>query len=247
MIKAGIFLCIVMSIAWQSFAQTPINKTLPYQSGQLIVMHFDYPELIRVSTWDKNEIGISGSVTINNGENDDAFELLTSTAGKEVSIRNEIKNLKNLPHRITIVDGAKKITFKDKAELSKYQAQNGRSFDMYSTGVDMDILIEVKVPRNATTRVESVYGMVEIKDFTGPLDVVATYGGVDAAVVERATGGIRAETNFGDIYTNLDAKFGSESKNKDFQIYVTAKPGTGPEYSFESKYGNVYIRKAKVQ
>lgn len=247
MIKTGVFLCIAVSLAWQSFAQTPINKTLPYQSGQLIIVHFDYPELIRVSTWDKNEIGITGSVAINNGENDDAFELLTSTAGKEISIRNEIKNLKSLPHHITIVDGAKKITFKDKAELRKYQEQNGRSFDMYSTGVDMDILIEIKVPKNANTRVESVYGMVEIKDFTGPLEVEATYGGVDAALVERTTGVITAETNFGDIYTNLDAKFGSEPTNKDFQIFVTAKPGTGPEYSFESKYGNVYIRKAKVQ
>ena len=73
------------------YAQTPINKTIPAQPGQTIVMHFDYPELIQVSTWDKNEISITGNVTINSGENDDAFELFTSTSGGTISIRNEIK------------------------------------------------------------------------------------------------------------------------------------------------------------
>jgi hypothetical protein len=87
--------------------------------------------------------------------------------------------------------------------------------------------------------------MVEIKDFTGPLTVDATYGGVDAALNEKNTGEIIAETNYGDIYTNLDVKFGGEnSKNEDFHTYVSAKPGNGPRYSFDSKYGNVYLRKA---
>ena len=113
-----------------------------------------------------------------------------------------------------------------------------------STGVDMEIILEIKVPRNVNTRVESVYGMVEIKDFTGPLDVEATYGGVDAALMERSAGIITAETNYGEIYTNLDAKFGSEKTHGDFHTNVSAKPGSGPAYSFESKYGNVYIRKA---
>jgi hypothetical protein len=73
----------------------------------------------------------------------------------------------------------------------------------------------------------------------------STYGGVDAAVTEKAAGEITAETNYGEIFTNLDTKFGGpESRNKDFHTYVTAKPGSGPHYSFESKYGNVYIRKA---
>jgi hypothetical protein len=229
----------------QAFAQTQINKSIAVSAGQNVVIHFDYPELIRVSTWDKNEVSIQGTVSINSGENDDAFELFTSSSGNTVSIRNEIKDLKNLPHRYTIVDGAQKITFKNRAELKKYQDQNGRQFEMMSSGVDMEIILEIKVPRNVKTKVESVYGMVEIKDFVGPLDVESTYGGVDAALTERATGMITAETNYGEIYTNLDTKFGGDSKTREnFHTYVSAKPGSGPEYSFESKYGNVYIRKA---
>jgi hypothetical protein len=226
-------------------AQTPVNKSIPVQSGQRIDMHFDYPELIRVSTWEKNEISIQGSVSINGGESDDAFELITTSAGNTVNVRNEIRNLKNLPQRITITREGQKIVFKSKADYKKYADQNGKDYNMMSSGVDMDIHLEIKVPRNVETRIESVYGMVEVREFTGPLTVEATYGGVDAALAERSTGELTAETNYGHIYTNLELKFSSDNvQEKDFHTFVSAKPGSGPRYSFESKYGNVYLRKS---
>lgn len=47
---------------------------------------------------------------------------------------------------------------------------------------------------------------------------------------------------FGQIYSNLNVALkGVEDGN--FHTYVTAKPGSGPRYAFESKYGNVYLRK----
>jgi hypothetical protein len=241
-------LIVALSLPAKDFAQTAVNKTVPVRSGQRIVMHFDYPELIRVSTWDKNEVSVQGTVSINGGENDDAFILETSAEGSTVTVNSYIKNMKSLPQRITIVRDGQKIIFRDKAELKKYQEQNGKGYNTMSWGADMDIQLEIKVPANVDTRVESVYGMVEVKSFSGPLTVEATYGGVDAALTERATGEIIAETNYGEIFTNLDTKFGGEvHQNKDFHTYVTAKPGSGPRYSFESKYGNVYIRKATQQ
>lgn len=227
-----------------SFAQTAVNKSIPVSAGQKINMHFDYPELVRVSTWDKNEISIQGSVSINGGENDDAFVLERSTSGNLISIESRINGLKSLPQRITVNQGDQKIVFKTKADYRKYCDENGKNFNSMSTGVDMDIILEIKVPQNVETRVESVYGMVEIKQFTGPLVVEATYGGVDAALIEKSTGELVAETNFGQIYSNLDVKLlGNNMREKDFHTYVSAKPGNGPRYSFESKYGNVYLRK----
>jgi hypothetical protein len=86
--------------------------------------------------------------------------------------------------------------------------------------------------------------MVEVKSFSGPLVVEATYGGVDVALTEKAIGEITAETNYGEIFTNLDTRFGGDKTDRDFHTYVSAKPGSGPKYSLESQYGNVYIRKA---
>ncbi len=223
-------------------AQTPVNKTWPVATAQKIFLRFDYPELIKISTWDKNEISITGSASINGGENDDVFELLQSVSGNSISIENKIRNLKDLPHRITIVRNGEKTTFKSKADYQKYRDENGRDYNVRSEGVDMDILLEVKVPANTEVELESVYGIVEVKNYTGPLSVEATYGGVDVTVQEKTTGELIAETNYGQIYSNLDLKF-SGSEFEDFHTYVSAKPGSGPKFSFGSKYGNVYLRK----
>ena len=111
-----------------------------------------------------------------------------------------------------------------------------------SEGVDMDITLEIKIPKNIDTKVESVYGMVEVKNFVGPIVVDATYGGVDASLNEQAVGELTAETDYGQIYSNLDTKIDG-GKVEDFHTEVTIKPGIGARYAFESKYGNVYLRK----
>ncbi len=235
----------LLSLTISTTAQTKINKSIPVDKGQTIFMKFDYPELIRVSTWDKNEILIQGDVTINSGENDDAFELIASTVGNVVRIENQIKDMDNLPQMITVVDGSRKVIFKSKQEYRKFKSENGGSFDMVSWGVDMEIFLDIKVPQNMTTSIISVYGMVEVRNFMAPLNVEAKYGGVDVALNAISVGELTAETNYGQIYSNLDIKFENDGlQEKDFYTFVSAKPGSGPPYNFESKYGNVYLRKS---
>lgn len=225
-------------------AQTIVSKSVPVKEGQNISMKFDYPELVRVSTWDRGEISIQAKVDINNGENDDAFELTVSSTGNNIIIENKIRDLKNLPQMITVMNGAEKILFKTKEEYRKFKAENNGSFDRVSWGVDINVTIEIKVPKSIATDIKSVYGMVEVVDFYGPLSVVAQYGGVDVALNEKAVGELSAETNYGQIYSNLDTKFiGNNLQEKDFYTFVSARPGSGPRYDFESKYGNVYLRK----
>lgn len=223
-------------------AQTQVTKKFATSSGQKILFRFDYPELIKVITWEKNEISVTGKVSINGGGNDDAFELIQSLSGNTVIVESRIKDLKHLPHRFTIKRGEEKITFKTKDDFEKYKQEHGGDFKYTSQGVDIDITLEIKVPRNMETKIEATYGMVEIRDFTGPLTVDATYGGVDVVVQAKTTGELVAETGYGQIYSNLDLNF-SGGEFEDFHTQVSLKPGIGPRYSFESKYGNVYLRK----
>jgi hypothetical protein len=228
-------------------AQTKLSKMIPVSSStQRINMHFDYPELVSVSTWDRNEISVEGTISINGGENDDAFLFEHDVNGNIIDLHATIRNLKDLPQRITVFTDGKKIMFRDKSEFRKYQEEHGKGYNTVSWGADIEVKLNIKVPKGMDTRIESTYGMVEVRDFSGPLTVEATYGGVDAALAEKSTGEITAETNYGEIYTNFDSKFGDGGYTKgDFHTFVSAKPGNGPRYSFESKYGNVYIRKAQ--
>lgn len=237
-------LFILLFCSGMTLAQTEISKSYPVKPGQTVSLRFDYPELVRISTWEKNEILIQGTVSINFGENDDAFELTQSESDNLILIENQIRDFKNLPHALTIVDKGTKIVFRSKSDYKKYAAEHGKNYEMMSWGLEMDIVLNVKVPRNTLTTIKSIYGMVEVKDFTGPLSVDAVYGGVDAALIEQAVGELTAETNYGQIFTNLDTKFSGDGyREKNFYTWVSAKPGKGPTYTFESKYGNVYLRK----
>jgi len=232
-------------VTFAASAQTAINKTIPVTKGQSIRFKFDYPSPVKISTWDKNEILITGTVSINNGEHDDRFELNVSNSGNTIYVRNEIKNMEGIPQRITIREGDTKIVFRNKTEWKRYMDEHGTAHNV-NMGIDLDIEIDIKVPRNVDTNLECVYGIVEVREFTGPLSVQATYGGVDASLVEKNVGELVAETNYGNIYSNLDMDVdGKGAKEEDFHILVKATPGTGPKYRFESPYGNVYLRKGK--
>ncbi len=234
------FLCL------QLHAQTPINKSIPTSSVSSIEMNFDYPELIKISSWDKNEVSITGTVSINGGENDDAFKLTTITSGNVLTIKGEVPDIKDLPHRITAVKGGNKMTFKNKAEFDKYKKENGGNFEMTNWGNDIEITLEIKIPKNIQANIKSVYGVVELKGLNQSMPLIAksTYGGVDAALNTNSIGEVFASSDYGEIYSNLGLKFSSDGlKQGDFHKEIIARPGKGAKYTFESKYGNVYMRK----
>lgn len=232
------------------FAQTKIEKVVPVQSGQKLMLDFDYPELIKIQTWDKREVLIKCTVSINKGENDEAFELVIQTNGNTVTVSSVIKDMDNLPKRIVIKKGDTEYVFKGKdykdPEVKKFLDEHGGNYTYMSSGVIKEIQLEIFVPVGIETSVQAKYGLVEVLGFNAPLTVDAKYGGVDATINARATGELIARTHYGEILTNLDLPFDS-SKDTDSGYnkwtQVSAKAGNGPRYMLESKYGKVYLRK----
>lgn len=223
-------------------AQTAINKSFPTDENQKLSLKFDYPQLIKISTWDKSEVQILGTVNINENENNNAFQIKESNEGNSLVIEGKMSEMKNIPHRITVQKGSQKLIFKSREEYQKYCKENNVTFNSMTDGVDIDIQLEIKVPKSLATQIESQYGLVEVKDFGGTINVNAIYGGIDATILDRNVGKLSAETHFGQIYSNLDAKFMGKDSN-DFRTLVTTTFGNGPQYILESKYGNIYLRK----
>ncbi|PZU82163.1 MAG: hypothetical protein DI529_14995 [Chryseobacterium sp.] len=221
-------------------AQIQINKSFPATKNQNISLKFDYPQLIKISTWDKDEVQISGTVNINDNENNDAFQVKESKEGNSLIIEGSVSGIDNIPRRITVQKGNEKLTFKTKEDYQQYCKTNGVTFNTMSNGVDIDIELEIKVPKSLKTQIEAKYGLVEVKNFGGEINVNATYGGIDATI--KNIGKLSAETYYGQIYSNLETKFAGKDSD-DFYTLVTTTLGNGPQYSLESKYGNIYLRK----
>jgi hypothetical protein len=235
-------MCICSLVMITATAQTVVSRSYAVKAGDKVELNFDYPQIVKVSTWDKNEVSVIARVSINDGQNDSAFVLEDRSDNGTITISNKIKDLKNLPHRYTVIHDGKKTVFRSKDEFREFNRTVTGSHYMSSDGVDMEITVEVKVPANTTTNIKATYGMVELVNFNASANVNATYGGIDATVAQANTGRLQATTSYGQIYSNLDLKL-TDKTEKDFFTSITAEPGKGPTYILKSTYGKIYLRK----
>ncbi len=236
----------------QSHAQKQIQETFAWELGQKIAMEFDYPELIKVQVWDKNEVMVKGSVNINFGENDDAFKLNASKEKDRLNISGSIENYKQLPKTITLVHKGEKYFFRTSSynapEIQRFKEEQGiKNMEMYSQGVQNEIILEVFVPRNAELNIESTYGVIEVLNHPGPLHASSKYGAVDISLAANSKNSIKASTRYGEVYTNLEVKFNSTAKEDlvKWNDVSCELNGGGKQLQVSSTYGNVYMRRQK--
>lgn len=233
-----LFIALVPYIA---FSQTKITKSYPVAKGQTVELRFDYPKIIRISTWDKNEVSVEASVKINQGEDNNAFRLVESLTNGKVIISNKL-DIDNIPESYFLVENGIKTRFTTKADMDNYRKEKGISNNIsYYQQKDIEVTLEIKVPANVTTNLASVYGIVELNNFDGPIKVDAKYGGIDASLMESKIGKITLTSHFGKIYSNLNLK-PTAQKEGNFFTSITAAPGKGPDYDISSNYGNIYLR-----
>lgn len=244
-----LLLTILLAANLFCIAQTPIEKTIPINAGQKLLLNLDDPQ-VNIQTWDKKEILIRGTVSINNGANDEAFELQVSSNAQEITITSVLKDKENIPEQVTIKKDDKEYFFRSSnvndPEIKKFFDENGRDYSYLSIGIIKNIKLEVFVPKNTETKIQAKYGMVEVKNFAAPLTIESKYGGVDATIPATSAGLITARCRYGEILTNLGVKFDQANRmerSSDKWTEISAKLGQGPAYWFESKYGNVYLRK----
>lgn len=232
-------------------AQTTVEKTFQVQSAKELSLEFDHPNL-SIQTWDKNEILIKGTVSINSGENNEAFELQSTNEGGLLRINSFIKDKENLPKQITIKKGETEYVFKAKdfndPKVQKFLEENKGEYDYMSSGVLIDIDLQIFVPKNLKTSVDAKFGIVEFKTFEAPLRIVTKHGKVDATI-PPTIGDITVRSRFGEIMSNLDIKFDehtmdrTQKRNNNSWTEITAHVGKGQSYFIESKFGTVYLRK----
>ncbi|WP_316830495.1 hypothetical protein [Pedobacter aquatilis] len=234
----GLFIALVPCIA---LSQTKITKSFPVAKGQTVELRFDYPKVIRISTWDKNEVSVEATVKINQGESNNAFSLIGSSADGKVSIKNKLE-FDSIPEAYFVVENGIKTRFTTKADMDNYRKnRNTEGSISYYQQKDIEVTLDVKVPANVETDLASVYGMVELNNFEGPIKVDAKYGGIDATLTESKIGKLTLTNHYGKIYSNLSLK-PTEQKEQNFFTSITAMPGKGPDFSISSNYGNIYLR-----
>ena len=252
--KALIYIMLLFVASLNAIGQTTLEKSQSTRPGQKVKMEFKYPELVSIKTWDRNEIKIAASVSINNGQNDDAFDVTINDADGVLSIQSIINNYDEIPRRIMFSRNGEKHFFNtsdwNSPEVQAFLAKYGKNgYHHSSSGVIKDIKLTITVPKNITLDIESKFSTVEINGFSGPLAIYSKFGEVDLSVSAGSKNEIQAATKFGEIYSDLQVKFLGTAKGNPTigkRTMVTAQVnGGGKMQQVESKFGDVYIRNSK--
>jgi hypothetical protein len=236
-------LCLLFAGSLQLlFAQRIIEKTYKTSKDQPVLLQLGYPNL-KVNSWDKDEIYIKATVNISNNKYNDRFELRSETIAGELHILDSV-DLKNIePQYYVEVNGIKK-HFDTKADFEAYRAAHKNEKMSAYSSTDVHIEIEVMLPVKDYITIQSKFGLVEVKNYTGPLTIRTEFGKIDARLKETGVGKIKLTNHYGKIYSDFDLK-PVEKEDKNFYTSITAIPGKGPAYELSSKFGNIYLRNIK--
>lgn len=234
-------------------AQLTKEETVEIKSGTKLMVESPYAQLIRITPWDKQEVNIKSNVLINQGMNDDAFQMKISSNSEGVRVETGIKNIKSLPETIQIRYQGQNYYFNtsdwNDPKVQQFLKEKGReNMDWISHGVSRDIRLEIRIPENISVEVNSKFGIIEIVSFEGEIYANSIHGGVDVSFDESARNRLELHTKWGEIYTNLDLNYenlsetgysSEERKN----LIASLNDGTGSLMQLGSKHGNIYLRK----
>ena len=230
-------------------SQTLVTESVETRAGQSVVMRFDDLEQIAIEVWEQPTIKIEARVSINSGENDDAFRITVDNANDVLNLSTEIVGKEDLPEKIAIHYGDQDHYFNTgdwshpdvQAFLEKYGREN---MQWMSHGPLIDITVKVFVPENIELKVRSKFGLVEMQGVTRSLAIHSEHGGLDLAVSPTARYDFGIACAWGEVYTNLDLDIASTKQGRMLKAeqFVAKLNGGGPPVRLVSEHGNVYLR-----
>ena len=240
----NIFLLSIIMLSF-NIGNTQVNISKSYATNNIekLKLTFDYPQLVKVKTWNKNQVTIEAKVNINDGLNNDAFVITETTDDNVLRVEGKIKKVEDLPRKTTVFLKDKTITFRNNDEFKKYKKENNLSNNINcNNDIDIEIEVTIYVPEKLATEVTSTYGLIEIVNFAAPLKATSPYKGIDVVILKENIGKLSASTSYGEILTDINFDI-EEKESRDFYTYFKANVGSGYSYNLSSTYGKLYLRK----
>ena len=124
----------VCSIIYSVSAQRIVEESIPVVSGQDIELEFDYADLIQITKWDKNEIYVKASVSINCDEDNDVFKLDIENKNDYIKISSDYGDLKKITKKYILKEdkeGNVNINGRTLSISTFYEVKVPEEFELY--------------------------------------------------------------------------------------------------------------------
>ncbi|MEM6966825.1 MAG: DUF4097 family beta strand repeat-containing protein [Bacteroidota bacterium] len=272
--KAFYLFVVVLLQSSLLFAQRTIQQSTSIQPNQEV--NFDCRRAnVKFTTWNKNEIEITGTASVNMGEHDDAFEVEIKRKNGSLEIRTFLKEEEDIPKMIIMSkDGMKTYKRMDQGDKGwDNVVADGKGYDYVSIGIITEIELEIKVPQNIELNITAKYGNVDIKDFQGALyaknthgyinaifsktirnnvQLMSTHDFVDVSMPSSSQVDLELKSSHGDIYTDMNLNFSkdqnwTDQKSCTNKNRIVAKLNSGGvQVNLKSTHYNDYLRENKL-
>jgi len=204
-------------------AQKKVTETKKSSGIDEVFVHVKFADKIEVKNWDKNEISVEATVSLNNNQHNDYFQLKGDNDGGVYTIKSDYGTFFK-DHGCNYYNSSKK------NEKKKYDS---------NCKTEMDINYVIYVPRNMKLKVKSISGSVKADSYAGMLDLDLISGNID---IKKHSKNMKLKTISGDIDIYVsDATF--EAKTLSGGIYSDLKI----DYDKQNKYSGSRRIKATIK
>lgn len=232
--KKTIISLILIFISSIAFNQTIVEKTINVKSQEKVNLDFNFADEIKISGWDKNEIYVKASVSINDNEDNDAFKMEAIENASSISFISDVENMKKISKNRVIVKKSK----------------NGERTITYNDGwyIDMDIYFEVFVPKSMKIDIQTISGNIILTNALGELEIETISGFIDLSIAENTKASIKTSTISGGVYSDHDIQISRKPGDNKYHMVIGRSPnfdlnGGGRSIKLETISGDIYIRK----
>jgi hypothetical protein len=231
-------------------AQSKITKNISLNSAQEVFLNLKYASEIQVQYWDKNEVGLTAEVDINNNQNNDKFDLEISTEKSQLKIESLVKDLKDIAKTQANISDNKNQNFYY-SNNHGYWDNDNKVFITSGKQVMIDIDYQIFIPKNISLKIKTIAGNIKTDYDRGKLFVESISGNIDIKIAESEKKTLELKTISGEVYSNIQLAYPQEKDEDGLPLIgggyareVLAKMnGGGEKISLKSISGNIYIRK----
>ncbi|NVO86632.1 DUF4097 family beta strand repeat-containing protein [Hymenobacter terrestris] len=230
---------LLLAAAPVAHAQKTIDKAAPVAAGQTVVLDLKYGTTIRLRPASDNRLRLRATVSINQNKLNDALEL----------------ELRETPTAVTVTaDLNKQLLAQAQPGDCPANAPGTTYFGSWDGGRDVQgnraavcatITYDITLPANATLRLNTISGNVDVAGLTGPLELKSISGFVDVSWPAGRGAEVAFKSISGEVFTNQEVTFNNRKENSvvGYEVRGTLAGG-GPRIRLESISGNVFFRKS---
>jgi hypothetical protein len=196
-------------------AQKLVEKQFNYSGKGSVKLNIQIADSIKINTWNKNEVYLKASVSINENKDNEMYLINFEEGGKNVDV-----------------------SAKFDSEKTKQRHKDTDNCCNYKTHISWDVF----VPANATISVETIDGKVIITGKTAAIKAYSISGFIDLAFPAEDKADFKISTITGTIYSNIDMRADGKSRSGGSDI-SSAYNGGGKAVDLKTISGDIYLRK----